>query len=116
MHRWLLLWLTACSGAREPTIWDPLRASQPFRPQWCASHPTPAAPATTAAPADWLDVRDNLVCTAPAHTDRSGVTKRDAADTFRHVSISSKATSHLRSPACLDIQFTIVGSTIMGYG
>ena len=72
--RWLLLCLAACSGAREPTIWDPPRASQPFRPQWCASHPTPAAPAEAAAPADWLDVRDNLVCTAPAHTegDRSG--------------------------------------------
>jgi hypothetical protein len=69
MLRWLLLVAAACSHpAREPTIWDPPRESQPFRPEWCASPPTVAAPAATPAATDWLDVRDNLVCTSPAHT------------------------------------------------
>jgi hypothetical protein len=30
--------------------------------------------------------------------------------------LKTRVISVLRSPACLDIQFTIVGSTIMGYG
>jgi len=69
MRRLLLVFLAACPHASEPTIWDPPRASQPFRPEWCASPPTAAAPASADAPADWLDVRDNLVCTTPAHTE-----------------------------------------------